>query len=584
MKIYATFIVKDDSELLDFKEAVESVKPYVDGWYVVANGEKTADIEDYTKSQGGNYYYLAWKKDFSEQRNFIVSKLPKDTDYYFWMDSDDILVGGENMRDVAKLGLESGKDIIFFEYWYGCSFSGKPSLETFVKVDITHFRERLLKPGTHTWKGRLHETPLPNKDIKDSYTKVSYKDYPVAILHKKTMDDALSTMNRNQEILEEQLKDERSKGEADPRTLLYLMKIYSELKDKKYFNLCLEMGEEYLKKSGWDEERATCCDLMAICHSKLGDQQKAIELLHDAIREFPFYPLLYLRLAMAYLNINKPRQAKHWLELGVQLPLDKRTAGITNLQEMKILSAQVLLKLKYDEKDFGACLEAAKILLTEQPGKENEQQYLLLSDLHDLDVACKQAHQLFIYLESIGEEATINKLLETLPIAITGQPFAIKWRQKVTPPRIWKDNEICYFANFGGEHFEKWDGNSLAKGIGGSETAVIELSKEWVKQGYKVTVYGDPEQPKEIDGVKYLPWYYFNSRDFFNIFIQWRSTGLSRVIKSRCFLVDMHDLFNEKNLIEYKDSVDFFMFKSKHHASLAPKIKNKLVVSNGIRV
>lgn len=584
MQIRAVFIVKDDSELSDFKEAVESVKPYVDSWHVVANGKETAEIEALTRSQGGDYHYLAWDKDFSKQRNYIIDQLPENTDYYFWMDADDILVGGENLRDVAKLGLDSGKDIIFFEYWYGCSFKGRPSLENFVKVDITHFRERLLRPGTHTWKGRLHETPVPVENIKDSYVKVSYKDYPIAIMHKKTMDGAVETMKRNQEILELQLEDERKNGEADPRTLLYLMKIYSELQDPKYFKLCLDMGKEYLEKSGWDEERGTCCDLMAICQTKLGNHQEAIEFLHDAIREFPYYPLLYIRLAMAYMNVGKNRQAEHWLNIGVGLPLDKRTAGITNLQEMKILSAQVLLKLKYQEKDFDGALAAAEILAKEQPGEDNEKQYYFLEDIVELNKACSKVDDLFKYFDSIGDTASIAKALDYLPLGITSQPFAIKWRQRVTPPRVWGDDEICYFANFGGGHFEKWDADSLEKGIGGSETAVIELSREWVKLGYKVTVYGDPDQPKVQDGVNYLPWYYFNSKDYFNMFIQWRSSGLSPVIKCKKYLVDMHDLYNEANLKEYESSVDGFMFKSKHHASLAPTLLKKNIVSNGIRI
>jgi len=582
MKIRATFIVKDDNELKDFKEAVESVKNYVDSWHVVANGEKTTEIEAYTRSQGGDYHYLAWKKDFSEQRNYILSKLPKDTDYYFWMDADDVLIGGENLRDIANLGVKTNKDIIFFEYWYGCTFDGVPSQKTFKKVDIIHFRERLLRPGSHTWIGRLHETPVPAKDIKDSYVKCSYKDYGVAIMHKKSMEDAEKTMIRNQEILEEQLKDERKKGEADPRTLLYLMKIYSELKEKKYWTEVLSMGEEYLKKSGWDEERGTCCDLMAICHGKLGQNLEAIKLLHDAIREYPHYPLFYLRLALAYLNVNKFNSAKHWLEVGVSLPLEKRSAGITNLQEMKILSAQVLMKLKYQDKDFEGALAGAEILAKEQPCEENTQQYYFLEDVVELNKACKQTDELFKYLDSIGNTSAIVKALDVLPIAITSQPFAIAWRKRVVPPRIWKNNEICYFANFGGAHFEKWDGLSLQTGIGGSETAVIMLSKEWVKRGYSVTVYGDPDQPKTVDGVTYLPWYYFNPADWFNIFIQWRSSGLSPIIKCNKFLVDMHDLFNEQNLKEFESSVDGFMFKSEHHASLAPKLSKKNVIPNGI--
>lgn len=584
MKIRAIFIVKDDSELADFKEAVNSVVQYVDSWHVVANGKKTAGIKAFTESAGGDYYYLKWKKDFSEQRNFIKSKLPKDTDYYFWMDADDILVGAKHLREIAKLGLDSHKDIIFFEYWYGCTFKGKPSLKNLVKIDIKQMRERLLKPNTHTWKGRLHETPVPIDNIKDSYVKTNYKDYGIAILHKKTMDGALETMKRNQEILEIQLDDERKKGGADARTLLYLMKIYSELNDKKYWKLTLEMGEEYLSKSGWDEERATCCDLMAICHSKLGNYQQTIKFLHDAIREFPYYPLLYLRLAMAYLNVNKPRQAKHWLNIGVGLPLDKRTAGITNLQEMKILSAQVLLKLKFQAKEYEGAMAAAEILAKEQPSEHNEKQYYFLEDIVELNQACKETDKLFKYLDSIDDHESIVNALNILPLAITSQPFAIKWRQLVTPPRIWGDNEICYFANFGQEHFEKWDADSLSKGLGGSETAVVELSKRWAERGYKVTVYGDPDRIKVIDGVTYLPWYHFNSKDYFNIFIQWRSSGLAPIIKCKKYLVDMHDLYNEVNLKPFKESVDLFMFKSKYHSSLAPNIKNKLVVPNGIEI
>ena len=54
MKISATFIVKDDSELETFKQSVSSVIPFVDTWHVVANGKETAQIEAYTRSRGGD--------------------------------------------------------------------------------------------------------------------------------------------------------------------------------------------------------------------------------------------------------------------------------------------------------------------------------------------------------------------------------------------------------------------------------------------------------------------------------------------------------------------------------------------------
>lgn len=585
MNLWATFIIKDDSELPKFKNCVESVRPYVDGWITVANGEKTAEIKAYVESHGGKYYYLPWNKDFSVQRNFAVSKLPSTCDLYYWQDFDDILIGGDRLRDIAQLALDNHRDVVMFDYWYGCSFSGEPSVETFQKVDVTQIRERLIKPGTHYWKGKLHETPMPVPNHKDNYVKVTHDEYGVAVMHTKTMQSAYETMARNKDILEYQLEEERKKGEADPRTLLYLMKIYAESNEPDYLERCIKMGEEYLQKSGWDEERATCCDLMAVCYNKIGDTNTSIELLHDSLREYPFYPLHYFRLAMAYLVMRKPREARHWVDIGVTIPMDNRASGNTHLQEMKILSSQVILKLSYEfEKNYRAALGAAEVLYKEQPNEVNERQYHALLDLVDLEEACERTDKLFTYLESIGAKKAIVSSLEDLPIAITSQPFAIRWRQKVSPPKVWGEKEICYFANAGGPSFEKWDGNSLKKGIGGSETAVIELSEEFVKRGYSVTVYGDPLKKCTINGVTYLPWYYFNKADRFQTFIQWRGAGLSPEIKCERYLTDLHDLFSSDQLLIHEKSVDAFLVKSEFHKQLSQDQKKFIVINNGIRV
>jgi tetratricopeptide (TPR) repeat protein len=590
MKISATFIVKDDSELETFKQSVSSVIPFVDTWHVVANGKETTEIEAYTRSQGGDYHYLAWNEDFSEQRNFIFSKVPSDTDYIWWQDADDVLVGGEHLRDCATTAKKNGKDVVFFAYWYGCSFEGTPSLETFKEVDIEHYRERLIKPGTIAWKGRLHETPVPMDGQKNNYTKFTFhkEKTPIAVMHLATIDEAYVKMERNKRILELQLEEEKENGEADPRTLLYLMKIYAEEVNPDRWKQCIKMGQEYLKKSGWDEERANCCDLMAICYTKLEDYPNAISFLHKAIEEYPHQPLHYIRLALAYYNSNKFRQAKHWLQVVSQLDMDSQTAGISNLKELKVLLAQLLLKIRYNvDKDLPGAVEAAKALYREQPIEGNHENLLFLMDLLDLQDASESSKKVLDYLEDIGANSNITKVLDALPIQISEQPWAISKRRKVTPPRKWKDNEICYFANFGGKHFEKWDSKSLQKGIGGSETAVIELAKEWTELGYKVTVYGDPEYLGEQGGVTYLPWYYFNRGDKFNIFIQWRGASLAPVVKAQKFYVDLHDVVTQVDYSkEIMNAIDGVFFKSEYHRKMLPSLPDEkaLIVGNGIRV
>ena len=214
----------------------------------------------------------------------------------------------------------------------------------------------------------------------------------------------------------------------------------------------------------------------------------------------------------------------------MNMKMSHHSTMMTNYSAMETLASELLLKLSWNvDKDVKKALEAAKLLNSVNPNEQHSGNVDYLTDLNMLNDACGHLDHLIQYMEAIGENTKVVALLNLLPAAFTSQPFAIKARQRNTEPKKWGKKEICYFANFGGPHFEKWDGNSLKTGIGGSETAVIRLSEEWTKLGYKVAVYGDSEQPCEINGVVYLPWYWFNPKDDFNIFIHWRGWGMAGV-------------------------------------------------------
>jgi len=592
MKISTCFIVRDDKEAKSLANAINSVITYTDTLHITANGKETAEIEALVSSLGEkypskliDYSYLAWNDDFSEQRNFNFSRVPSDSDYIFWMDSDDILIGGEYLRDVAEIAKETKKDCVFFTYWYGCTFKGEPKPSNLLTVDIEHHRERLIRPGYFNWVGRLHETPIHKDGAKNIYVKYSYdpKERPIAIMHTAAKEDAVVKMTRNRTLLEKQLEDEKKKGEADPRTLLYLMKIYTESNDSSILLKCIKFGREYLVKSGWDEERAVACDLMARCYMTLNDDREAEKLLVEAIREYPHSVVFYVRLALVYYQQGKYRACKHWFDLAGKMELDDKSAGVVNMEELKVLFAQLKLKLAYNvDKNTKEAVNAAKALYVIQPIKENKENVTFLESIDELNEACKETHKVIKYLEKIEETEKIVPLLETLPEAINKQPFAISYYKKYIPSRVWGDKEICYFANFGQAHFERWDSSSLEKGIGGSETAVIKLAEEWTKKGYKVTVFGDPINRGEQNGVLYLPWYYFNVKDQFNVFIQWRGTFMADKVNAKKFLVDLHDVYFSKD-INHKN-VDKIMVKSQYHKGLGdgiPEDKFK-VISNGI--
>jgi len=588
LNIAAALIVKDDSELTGLTTALDSIQPYVESVYVTVTGKQVDKIKFLCKKRGINYSYFKWVDDFSAARNFNFAQVKQPVDYIFWMDADDVLIGGEKLKEVAAQAKTGGKDVVFFTYWYGCEFTGEPSPSTFKAVQLEHNRERLIRPGTHLWKGRLHETPVPVPGAKNNYTKYIYSnEQPIVVMHLAPESGLAEKMARNQRILELQLTDERTREVgADPRTLLYLMKIYAEKDIEADWQKVLEMGAEYLTKSGWNEERAVCYEQMAVVSGKLGDQAQAAKYLHQAISEWPHQPLLYVRLATAYFNLQNYGFAEYWAGIGANMNIDNGGSNLTNIKAMKLMYAELLLKLNYNaKKDTKKALEAAKLLFQELATQENAQQVAFLEDINSLNEACGNVDKLCGYLQNIGNPELIAPILDSLPIAINSQPFALKLRQQFAPPRIWGADEICYFANFGGKHFEEWSGKSLAKGIGGSETAVIELSKRWTKMGYKVTVYGDPGADKgDIDGVTYLPWYYFNHKDSFNIFIQWRTPQLAGKVKAKKFLVDMHDIYNEIDFVDKMDQIDAIMVKSDYHRNLSVNIPQEKfqIIGNGI--
>src|SRR6056300_547907 len=73
-----------------------------------------------------------------------------------------------------------------------------------------------------------------------------------------------------------------------------------------------------------------------------------------------------------------------------------------------------------------------------------------------------------------------------------------------------------------------YDGTTLTKrGLGGSESAVILVSRELAKLGFDVKVfndcYSDDARPGTYDGVEYIPVYDIDKHSGFDVFIGSRS-------------------------------------------------------------
>lgn len=147
----------------------------------------------------------------------------------------------------------------------------------------------------------------------------------------------------------------------------------------------------------------------------------------------------------------------------------------------------------------------------------------------------------------------------------------------------WTNNSIVFYCGYSPE---KWNPDNLITGLGGSETAVIKLSQVWANNGYDVTVFCKCSKEGEYNKVKYKNIDKFNSYDIYNILIIWRDFRILSTtdIRARKRIIDIHDLINSElivpRLINY---TDYFMCKSRYHASLLPNLeKSKIkIIPNG---
>lgn len=605
MKIILTAIIKGDSEYERVEEMLSSFMPYMSGLVVAITGlgEKKQKIKGLVKKYKGHVIITdpsthpqLYSKDdrgeffsnFAEARNITFKYADEnlEADWYSWADADDVLVGGEKLKEIGEKAISLKIDRVFFTYWYALKIRADKTFDESC-VMIEHDRERLIRPKVFHWVSRIHEVTVPKdqnyKSVDAPYRYDPKENQFTVWAHLTEEKRALSAMDRNIRILEMQAKEQDHK---DPRTLFYLAKTYYDLNTKEKDELALFMLQEYLKLSGWPQERANALEYVSNIMSRRGRHKDAVEALHAAIREHPDRHMFYLLLAREYAEIGLTEQSDFWLEVAIRMDPPQSQTTIGNPLEIKFMAAslkanQAIRQVKLEEAIKWMKVRNEIGQLKDDPALKG------LEKAKELNDAGIWAFNFAKWLKKRGYTQNIRDLLKALPTELGREPFAAYIAQEVAEPKVWPKKSIAYIASWGAQHFEKWSPKNLETGIGGSETAVIELCKRWAKKGYDVTVYGDPrEDAGDYEGVHYRPYYEINWNDTFDTVIYWRTpNALDRKIKANKVLYDAHDVESNLNWTpERIERVDRVFFKSKFHRSMCPNIPDSkvAVISNGL--
>lgn len=135
---------------------------------------------------------------------------------------------------------------------------------------------------------------------------------------------------------------------------------------------------------------------------------------------------------------------------------------------------------------------------------------------------------------------------------------------------------------------EKFSPRSEVRGVGGSEEAVINISRELVKLGHKITVWNKCEDDAgEYDGVTYRDYLEYKGEEC-DIFIGWRSVQPWKIVKPASYKIGyhwLHDTLPEKEVAQcFSLGARKAMVLSKFHRRLYGNIRNEecFLTRNGI--
>jgi len=556
--ISLAMIVKNEEEWLP--KCLDSVKDIVDEIIIVDTGS-TDKTKEVAEKYGAKIYDFTWVDDFSAARNFSFSKATKD--WILWLDADDRLDGAEKLKDVLTK-LDAQFTSLLMQYFYG--------FDEFGNCTALHMKNRIVKnDGNFLWQGRIHEDLIPKMTTSVTST------VDVAVYHRADAHRVRSSSERN-------LRIARSEYEQKPLDPRVVFNVANACVGNGLHEEAIKYYLEYLSKSGWDEEKYVAITRAAFSLYELGHIDEAMNMFFRAVKLRPKYADAFRGLAICSMRKGDLDDAEEYL-LSMLSKNKPDSMLVWNPFEYEVVPYYDLAQVYVSGHKIDKAIEACKIFIEKAKGHEKGEQ--LLKELQrvkkDMDVVDS-----FITagerLETDKLTANLELLFSAIPKEFRSEPrvVAMKHRNFVKTESSGRDVTI-----YCGKAWEEWGPKSLDKGIGGSEEAVIRLSREWAKKGWNVTVYNNCGPEEITDGnVIYKPFWEFNPKDKTDVFISWRDPLVfDYEINAPVKLLDLHDV---PNILDYTTkrikNITKIMVKTMYHRNLLPTIPNKkiTVVGHGI--
>jgi len=562
-KLSLAMIVKDETTELD--SCLASIADFVDEIVVAWNGtnEETKQILERYSAKIVKYQ---WNDDFAEARNasFQATTNP----FVLWLDSDDTVEGAKNIPTLMQQFDDPHLGALWAYYDYDQDEYGNTTMVV--------WRERIVRKDWFSWSGKLHEECLKTKDCIQS--KIPKEQ--MFIKHHPQKDRINRSGERNLRISEKVYNEEHNSGDVDAFNVWNYAR---SLNAMGKFQESAGIFEEFIAITSSDEHRYQACSILSEIYRKMHQYDRALDTDLRAIKIKPKWPDAYFNMARNYFLTEDWDNVIFYTDLGYKMehPKEKLPVPYDPLS-FTVKPLEPLTYALVQQGKFNEALVASQKALKFLPDNKYFKNWIkILTKAIERESVEKACLTVYEYLQK-NEGDKIEHFVNALPKIAQDHPLFV-WLQNKHKDCGDGSNRIIIYCGTG---IMLWDAKSAEEGIGGSEEAVINISRELAKQGWEVEVYNNCLDEGIYDGVLWQGvWRYDQNRPC-HTFIGWRDTrSIMYAPKESYKVLWLHDVTKYEYFTDAQlAAIDKIFVLSKYHRENLPEIPDDKfwITSNGI--
>lgn len=529
------------------------------------------------KEMGKDYDYVEVNGvkllgDFGKARNdsFDLAKRCG-ADYVMWIDSDDIILGAEKIRQAVDFMEKNGCQVGLMTYIYA---KGAGNIKPVVQR-----RERIMDirvPGK--WIDMVHENYLVEGVAKTVFIE------DIEVQHERTVEDVVETGRRNNLIMKRQLEKEGIDNFSDKM----LHNLAFDHWEHKEYEESIKYYKIFVKRN--KNNQAVLFDVylrLARAYFEQGKLEVALKYTNKATSLNRGSAEPAILSAEIYSKMNMIDDSNFYAQKVLAIGKPDTVAPI-NEYDFVVKPRIILVENALKSNNFEQAIKYAKEIYETTGNYGALAEYKRILDDYEKGKMISSYAGIVRHYQGINDYKSMKWVKKSIPKELLENPTMRKliseidsdYYRKVYPPRLNGIKTIVFYA--GDQAIESWDGESdITKGIGGSEGMCIQMARELSAIGNKVFVFNKcgASDGKVFDGVTYYSFEKFNPDLKCDVLISLRRPDIfmKRLSAKKQYLW-LHDTNYEDSLpqISFTSPNNVFILSDAHRDSIkqAHFIKN----------